>query len=60
MDEAFQLVIEMNERNWHGFKDDLRDLTPAEINWRPLPQANNINAILKHLRQVSQPTSIGR
>ena len=50
MDEALQLVIEMNEGTWKRFKADLQDLTPEEIDWRPLPQANTINAILKHLR----------
>jgi hypothetical protein len=50
MDEALQLVIEMNEWTWKRFKDDLTDVTPEEIDWRPLPQANTINAILKHLR----------
>jgi hypothetical protein len=50
MDEALQLVIEMNEWTWKRFKDDLKDVTPEESNWRPLPQANTINAILKHLR----------
>jgi hypothetical protein len=50
MDEALQLVVEMNEWTWKRFKDDLKDVTPEEIDWRPLPQANTINAILKHLR----------
>jgi Protein of unknown function (DUF664) len=50
MDEALQLVIEMNEWTWHRFKAELNDVTPEEIHWRLLPQANNINAILKHLR----------
>jgi len=50
MDEALQLVIEMNEWTWNHFKDDLKDVTPEEINWRPLPQANSINTIIKHLR----------
>jgi hypothetical protein len=50
MDEALQLVIEMNEWTWKRFKADLQDVTPEEIDWRPLPQANTINAILKHLR----------
>lgn len=54
MDEALQLVIEMNERTWHGFQDDLKDVTPEEINWRPLPQANTINLILRHLRIEAQ------
>jgi Protein of unknown function (DUF664) len=50
MDEALQLVIEMNEWTWQRFKAELNDVTPEEIHWRLLPQANNINAILKHLR----------
>lgn len=50
MDEALNLVIEMNESTWQRFKDDLRDIAPEEIDWRPLPQANTINAIIKHLR----------
>jgi hypothetical protein len=50
MDDALQLVIEMNEVVWKRFKDDLKDVTPEEIDWQPLPQANTINAIVKHLR----------
>jgi hypothetical protein len=50
VDEALQLVVEMNEWTWKRFKADLTDVTPEEIDWRPLPQANTINAILKHLR----------
>ncbi len=50
MDQALQLVIEMNQWIWSRFKDDLKDATPEEIDWRPLPQANNISAILRHLR----------
>jgi hypothetical protein len=54
MDEALRLVIEMNESIWKRFKADLTDVTPEEIDWRPLPQANTINAILKHLRVEAQ------
>jgi hypothetical protein len=54
MDEALQLVIEMNERTWQRFKEEISDISPEEINWRPLPQANTINAILKHLRVEAQ------
>jgi hypothetical protein len=54
MDEALQLVIEMNEWTWKRFKADLQDLTPEEIDWRPLTQANTINAIMKHLRAEAE------
>jgi hypothetical protein len=50
MEEALQIVIEMSERILDGFKEDLKDVTPEEVNWRPLPQANSINLILRHLR----------
>jgi hypothetical protein len=47
-------VVEMNEWTWKRFKADLQDVTPEEIDWRPLPQANTNNAILKHLRVEAQ------
>jgi hypothetical protein len=54
MDDALQLAIEMSEQNWMTFKNDLNDLTSDEIHWRPLPQANNISAIMKHLRVTEE------
>jgi hypothetical protein len=50
MDEALRVVIEMNEKVWNRFKGDLQDVTAQEMNWRPLPQANTINLIVRHLR----------
>jgi hypothetical protein len=49
-DEALQLILEMNRWTWHRFKDALADMTSEEVDWRPLPQANNINLIVRHLR----------
>ncbi len=40
----------MNERMWDRFKDALEDLPEAEIHWRPLPEANSIDLIVRHLR----------
>lgn len=54
MDEAIQLAVEMSETTWSAFKSELKDLTPDEINWRPLPQANNIALLIKHLRVVEE------
>jgi DinB superfamily len=54
MDEAIQLAIEMSEANWNNFKNDLRDLTPDELNWRPLPQGNTIGMLVKHCRGVEE------
>ena len=54
MDQALQLVIEMNQWIWSRFKDDLKDATPEEVDW-PLPQANSISAILRsHAKTTSQ------
>jgi len=50
MDDALQLVIEMNEWIWSRFKGDLKDVTPEEADWRPVAEANSISAILRHLR----------
>jgi hypothetical protein len=49
MDEALQLVFAMSERHWKRFTDELKDWTTEEIQWRLLPQANNMHVILKHL-----------
>src|SRR5713226_2187667 len=54
MDEALQPLIDMNEFAWKHFKDDLKDMTPEEVNWRLLPQANSINVIVRHLRIEAQ------
>ena len=49
MDNALQVVVEMTERIGEEFKKDLEDVTSEEANWRPLPEANNITIILRHL-----------
>ena len=50
MDQTLRVVTDMNDFVWNGIKEDLKDLTPDEVQWRPLPQANNINLIVRHLR----------
>jgi hypothetical protein len=50
VDQGPSFVVEMNEAIWARFAADVSDLTPAEADWRPLPQANCINAIVRHLR----------
>ena len=49
MDEALQVVIEMTENIWQRFRNDLEDMTAEEVDWRPLPQANSIGLIVRHL-----------
>jgi uncharacterized protein DUF664 len=50
MDQALEPLIEMHSMVWKRFKRSLADLEPDEVDWRPLPQANNINTIVRHLR----------
>jgi hypothetical protein len=50
MDESLQVAIELNEYTWNGFKKDLDDVSTEEVNWRPVPEANTINLIVRHLR----------
>ena len=50
MDEALQVILEMNEVVWTRLKRDLADVGPDEVNWRPVPEANTINLIVRHLR----------
>ena len=49
MDDALRVVVEMTESIWQGFRRDLQDVTPPEVAWRPLPQANSISLIVRHL-----------
>jgi hypothetical protein len=50
MDDALRVVYEMNASAWAALKDALDALTEEEIRWQPLPQANTINLIVRHLR----------
>jgi hypothetical protein len=49
VDQALRIVIELNQWIWSQFKDALDDATQEEIDWRPVPEATNIRAILRHL-----------
>jgi len=50
MDDALQVVVDMNANMWAAVKHALQDLTEEEAHWRPLPQANTISVIVRHLR----------
>lgn len=54
MDEAVRIAMEMGQRAWHLFKDAVDGVAEEEIDWRPLPQANSINIIVRHLRIEAQ------
>ena len=54
MDDALRVVVEMHESLWGRLKNALEDLSAEEIHWRPLPQANAINVIIRHLRIEAQ------
>jgi hypothetical protein len=49
-----QPLVEMGEWLWKRFKGIVEDVTAEEVDWRPLPQANSINLIVRHLRIEAQ------
>jgi hypothetical protein len=50
MDDRPHVLTELNEWVWSQLSNDLADVEPGEIDWRPVPQANSISAIVRHLR----------
>jgi hypothetical protein len=54
MDDALRVVSEMNQCIWSRLKDTVGDLGNDEIDWRPLPESNSINIIVRHLRIEAQ------
>ena len=54
MDDAIQLAIDMSDTTWKAFTAEFKDLTPDEIHWRPLPQANTIAVLIHHLRVADE------
>jgi hypothetical protein len=54
MDDALRVIVEMHESLWGGLKNALEDLSEEERHWRPLPHANTINVIVRHLRIEAQ------
>ena len=54
MDQAIEFAVGFMEMNWNNFKNDLKDVTDDELDWRPLPESNNIRALIRHLRTVEQ------
>ena len=54
MDDALRVVCEMHESLWVCLQNALDELAGEEVNWRPLPEANTINLIVRHLRIESE------
>ena len=50
MDDALKVVCEMHESLWCHLQAALAELEDEELDWRPLPAANTINLIVRHLR----------
>jgi hypothetical protein len=50
MDDALRVVCEMHESLWGRLQHALADLEDEELDWRPVPEANTINLIVRHLR----------
>jgi hypothetical protein len=54
VDDGVRLVSETNQRAWSLLRNAVADLSDDEISWRPLPQANSIGIIVRHLRIEAQ------
>src|SRR5919197_6100846 len=54
MNDALQVVVEMHESLWDRLKHALEDLSAEELHWQPLPHANTISVIIRHLRIEAQ------
>jgi hypothetical protein len=54
MDDALHVVVEMHERLWGSLTHALEDLSAEELHWQPLPRANTISVIIRHLRIEAQ------
>lgn len=50
MDESLRVIYEMNVEAWKRLRDALADVSDEESNWRPVPEANSISVIVRHLR----------
>jgi hypothetical protein len=49
MEDTMTFAIEINERSWKQLVATVKDLTLEEAEWRPVPESNNINLIIRHL-----------
>jgi len=47
---GLEIVVEMHRFTWQRFQAALAGVSAEEVDWHPLPQANNINVIVRHLR----------
>jgi hypothetical protein len=54
MNDGLRIVTEMHQALWNQFRGSFDDLAEDEIHWRPLPQVNSINVIVRHLRIESE------
>jgi hypothetical protein len=54
MDEGLQVVVEMTQKILEGLSKDLDGVTAEEAEWRPLPEANSIAVIVRHLAIEAQ------
>lgn len=50
MDESLRVIYEMNVEAWKRLREALENVSVDESNWRPIPEANSISVIVRHLR----------
>jgi hypothetical protein len=54
MDDALDVIRDMNATAWQVLSNSLDEVTDNEAHWRPLPEANTISLIVRHLRIESE------
>jgi hypothetical protein len=50
MDDGLRVVFDMNASCWSAVQNSLEGLSEDETRWRPVPEANSIGVIVRHLR----------
>ena len=45
-----RVVFDLNASSWEAVRKALEVIGDEEVRWRPLPEANSISAIVRHLR----------
>ena len=50
MDESIRIIHELNVDAWRRLSESLENVSVEEGDWRPVPEANSISVIVRHLR----------
>lgn len=54
MDDALDIIRDINANAWQVLDNSLEGVTEDEAHWHPLPEANTISLIVRHVRIESE------